>query len=95
MDTDSPQHVLLLQKLAALEEALLASDPSMPQHLGEIHRLLISHEELVHLLKDEEIGKIMSAQQKHTDTVLLGSIKESSGKAAANKKAAKISIEDL
>ena len=91
----SPQHELLLQKLSLLEEALTTSDPRMKDHLKESHRLLISHEELVHLLSNEEIGRLMAAQQKHTDTVLVGSMTTKSGKTSAAKKATGLSMGDL
>ena len=91
----SPQHELLLQKLSLLEEALLSGDARMKDHLKESHRLLISHDELAHLLTIEEISKLMAAQQKHTDTILVGSTTGKSGKTTAAKKATGLGMGDL
>lgn len=93
--TPNPAHELLLQKLAAVEEALASGDPRMKDHLKESHRLLIQHEELVHLLSNDEIAKLMAAQQKHVNTVLVGSMTGKSGKTSASKKATGLSMGDL
>ena len=53
--------------LSLLEEALLSGDPRMKDHLKESHRLLISHDELAHLLTIEEISKLMAASQEGTE----------------------------
>jgi hypothetical protein len=91
----TPQQSAILQRLGVLEAALLAQDPEMPKHLGEIHRLLITHEELTHLLKDEQIAVIMEAQQLQTNTTLVASVTGTAGKKAAAKKAAGITLGDL
>lgn len=91
----NPQHQEALQRLAMLQQALLAKDPSMPMHLKEIHRQLITYEELVHLLKPEDIGIIMAAQQQHTNTTLAAAGTTKSGKAAAVKASARLTISDL
>lgn len=56
----------LTMALAHLEQALLAKDPMMPQHLRASHQLLISYPETVHLLDDDEIARLISAAQVHT-----------------------------
>lgn len=91
----NPQHQEALARLAQLQAALLAKDPSMPMHLKEIHKQLIQYEELVHLLTPEDIGIIMAAQQQHTNTVLVAAGTTKSGKAAAVKATAKLTISDL
>lgn len=93
--TQTPQQSAILQRLGLLEEALLAQDPEMPRHLGEIHRLLITHEELTHLLSDEQIAIVMSAQQIQTNTTLVASVTGTAGKKAAAKKAAGLTLGDL
>ena len=85
----------LQQKLSLLEESLLSQDPRIKEHLGEIHKLMIGYEELVHLLTDEEIGKIMLAQQGVTNTTLVAATTGSKGKATASKKAGKLTMGDL
>lgn len=94
-DMSNPVHAECLQRLANLEAALLAKDPSMKQHLLEMHKQLIGYEELVHLLSDEQIGIIMSAQQIHTNTILTGSTSTASGKKKAAAAGAKLTIADL
>lgn len=91
----TPQYIDIMQRLAYLEDALLQQDPRMRDHLKEIHRNLIQHEELVHLLKEEEIAKIMQAQQVITNTTLIAEVSSKKGRAAANKKAANLSLGDL
>jgi hypothetical protein len=85
-NNSTPQHAMVQQRLQELEGMLLSRDPAMKGHLLEIHRTLIQYEELVHLLRDEEIGVLMAAQQIHTNTVLVADAVKASK--AANKKAA-------
>jgi hypothetical protein len=92
--TSTPQYDQCLQRLSLLEEALMTKDPEMKKHLAEIHKLLISFEELSHLLTNDEIAKIMAAQQIVTDTVLIGST-SGSKKASATKKSTGLSLGDL
>jgi hypothetical protein len=74
--------------------APVSRDPAMKGHLLEIHRTLIQYEELVHLLRDEEIGVLMAAQQIHTNTVLVADAVKAS-KAANKKAASKITLDML
>jgi hypothetical protein len=74
-----------------LETALLAGDPAMKTHLREIHKATIVHEELVHLLSEEDIAIMMTAQQQLTNTVLAVEMK----KKAASKKTASLGMADL
>lgn len=90
-----PDHKELLERLTKLEDALLAKDPMMKVHLGSIHAHLIQYEELVHLLKDEEISVMMQAQQIHTNVILVSAATTKSGKAKAVAASAKIQISDL
>lgn len=91
----SPEHAAALERLQLLEDALIAKDPMMKVHLGEIHKNLIQYEELVHLLTDDQIGIMMAAQQNHTNTVLIGSATSNKGKAKAVAAGAKLQISDL
>lgn len=94
LDTSNPVHQNFLQRLADLEAALLARDPLMKTHLGEIHKHMIQYEEIANLLRPEEIAKIMAAQQQHTGIVLRAEAVGRS-KASTNKKAAKLGVDDL
>jgi hypothetical protein len=91
----TPQHDQIMQRLAYLQEAMVAQDPQIKGHLKEIHRLMITHEELVHLLSDDDIAKIMGAQQVVTNTTLVAALSGTKGKATASKKAAGLSMGDL
>jgi hypothetical protein len=95
LNPSEPVHFELLTRLGQLEEALLARDPLMKTHLGAIHKQLITHEELVHLLSPVEIGKIVAAQQAHTNTSLAQEVTTTSGKAKAAKRAAQLGLGDL
>ena len=81
----------LEMSLASLEQALLAKDPLMSQHLRNTHSLLISYPETVHLLEDKEIELIIDAAEVHTKTEIVKAVaaKKSSGGRA------KVSVDSL
>lgn len=87
LDLSNPVHQSFLQRLSDLEAALLAKDPLMKTHLGQIHRTMIEHEEITNLLTIGEISKIMAAQQVHTNTILVKDAVKSSKAKAVNKTA--------
>ena len=91
LQTTLPPDVVskLTMSLASLEQALLAKDPMMPQHLRASHQLLISYPETVHLLDDDEIARLISAAQIHTQIEI---VKAGTSRAASKKK---ISADDL
>ena len=91
----SPQHQQIQQRLAYLETALFAQDPAIKGHLAEIHRLMITHEELVHLLSIEELQKLMGAQQVVTNQSLVAAVSSKGGKTTTLKKATGLSMGDL
>jgi hypothetical protein len=93
--TNSPQQEQLLHRLASLEAALTAQDPEMKNHLREIHKLMIGHEELVHFLSDEQIAVIMNSQQVVTSTTLAVVAAPKKSKAAASTRSAGLGMEDL
>lgn len=69
-------------RLKHMEDKMLQQDPLLPVHLGAIHSTLIQYEELVHLLSDDEIRVLVSAQKKHMGVQL---IKEAVSKKAGPK----------
>jgi len=95
LSADDPQQFELLTRLDQLEEALLARDPMMKQHLGAIHKQLTTYEELVHLLTIEQIAQIVGAQQQHTNTTLLQEVTSKAGKAKAANRTAGLKLSDL
>lgn len=58
-------------RLDHIEKHLLQQDPLLPVHLGAIHTTLIQHEELVHLLDDSDIKKLIAGQSKHAGVQLV------------------------
>lgn len=91
MTTPSPHADTLATRLAALDAALLERDPLMANHLRNIHALLITYPETVHLLKDAEIAMLINAAELHTNTSI---IKAVAAKPASSRKA-KVSAADL
>lgn len=89
-----PQDILskLEMNLASLESSLLTKDPMMPQHLRNIHSLLISYPETVHLLEDDEIAKIIDAAQVHTKTEIVKATAKGTSASGSRKK---INLDDL
>ena len=82
----------LEESLASLEQALLAKDPLMPNHLRNTHAILISYPETVHLLDDAEIARIIDAAEIHTKTEIVKAV--ASGKSAGGTRK-KVDVSDL
>jgi hypothetical protein len=79
-------------RIAQIREKLLQQDPLLPTHLAAIHQSLIQYEELVHLLKDEDIKDLIAGQKKHVGVELTTEIIK--GKTRAPKMA-KVSADDF
>ncbi len=79
--------------LASLEQALIAKDPLMPQHLRQSHSLLIQYPETVNLLSDEEVASLIDAAEIHTKTEIVKAA--ASGKGGSSARAKKVSASDL
>lgn len=94
-DTQNIPHDILSKlemNLASLEKSLLEKDAMMPQHLRNVHSLLISYPETVHLLEDAEIARIIEGAQAHTKTEI---VKAAAKGGAASGSRKKIALEDL
>lgn len=70
----------LHKRIETLKESLLANDPQMPTLLAQIHQNLIKYPDLVHLLKEEEIGLIVKGLERHTQITILAEVKTSAKK---------------
>lgn len=81
-------------RIQQLGEKLLQQDPMLPVHLGAIHSALIQYEELVHLLSDDDIQKLIAGQVKHTGVSV---VKEITGKSKTtiSSRIPKTSVDDL
>jgi hypothetical protein len=62
------QSFVIKEKLAALEEALLAATPDMPELLKQIHRHLKADPDVVTLLTEQECSIIVMGLKKQTAT---------------------------
>lgn len=85
----SPQAFEIKEKVASLQNAILASHPTLPVLLRTIHQQLRADPELVTILDEEEIGIIVNGLKKQTNTEIATSIsKKSSASNAGSIKAA-------
>lgn len=82
----------LTMELASLEKSLLEKDPMMKIHLQKSHKMIQDYPETQNLLEDHEIALIIDALELHTRTEI---VKVSSKPAAAGRRAAKVSVDDL
>lgn len=80
----------LMLRMATFEQALLAKDPMMPQHLKMSHQVLIQYPETVHLLDNADIAKLLEAAQVLARTQVVQ--EAAKGKGASKKK---MTAEDL
>lgn len=71
-------------KIQQLQQMLLTSHPQMPVLLREIHTQLLKDEELVYLLKEEEISVIVNGLEKQSQVKIVAEL--ASGKAGTAKK---------
>lgn len=58
------------EQIMQLKEALVSSNPGMPTMLRTIHTALRQDKDIVTLLSPEEVGTIVSALMKQTNTVI-------------------------
>lgn len=73
------------EKLAQLEEALLANTPNMPVLLRDIHKTLKNDQDIVTLLTEEECSILVRGLKKQTSTAIATSaVKKSPKKAMKN-----------
>lgn len=81
-------------RIQQIAENMLQADPMLPVHLSAIHGALIQYEELVHLLDDADIAKLVAGQIKHVGVSLHNETTKSS-RAAVSKRIPKTSVDDL
>ena len=54
----------VLERLGKVEGMLTSFDPMLQVHMKHIHQTLLTYEELVHVLKDEQIRTLMQGMQQ-------------------------------
>ena len=70
MDTNIGSEQELVDKIAAVEAALVSVSPALQLHMTKLHAHLKKQPELVHLLTDEQICSIVTAYTKLTNSAL-------------------------
>ena len=68
--TSLPRAELFTAHIKELQAALESNLPGYERLLMEIHKALSQDDEVVHLLKEEDIGTIVAALKKKTNVVL-------------------------
>lgn len=96
-DLESSQQPMEVQLLKArflqIQDQLLQKTPELPTILFDIHKNLLEHEEMVHLLDDEDIHALHSAFEIHKQQALLQKEIDKAAKGGKGKK--KLSSSDL
>lgn len=82
------------ERITLLQESLEKQLPEYKNLLRTIHSILQKDEELVHILKEEQIGVVLAALQKHKG-VVIAAVTEKAGKREASKKLAATTVEDI
>lgn len=90
-DEQSPIEIQQLKsRMYQVQQSLLSDTPGLPEALAEIHKNLLQHEELVHLLDDDDIARIHQGFEKFKQfTLVQKEVK------ANNKPKKKLSNDDL
>lgn len=75
----------LLSKIGELKSSLELATPGYESLLFEIHQRLAKDEELVHLLKEEDIGIILAGLSKKKNVVIAAPAKSKSTTSSGKK----------
>lgn len=78
----------LVSRMQQIEAELIVGTPSLPDALVHIHKMLLEHEELVHLLNDDDIMKLHKAHEQHKQFHLVNK------EVKTNSKSKKVKIDD-
>jgi hypothetical protein len=62
---------VLFSKLLTLQEELEKALPNYKESLREIHNLLRSDPDMVHILSEEQVGLVVAGLSKHKGVVLV------------------------
>jgi len=87
----------LQEKISRMQSLMIADNPGFETLLREIHITLHKNEDLVHMISEEEIGKIVSGLAKKERVVIAEAMSKSkSGKTSKGDVALKnLSLDDL
>jgi hypothetical protein len=81
----------LVAKFTAVKDHLEANTPGLAHAMYEIHKHLLEHEELVHILGDDDINALHRAHEKHKQFSLI----QKETKAVTSTRKKKLSDSDL
>lgn len=76
----------LFAQIAEVKASLLGTNPNLGKALSEIHKMLLSHEELTHMVGDEDWKAIHSAMEKYKQVQVVTNATKNSGKKISDKK---------
>lgn len=85
-DQQSFEVLRLQENMGKVEAALLEKTPDLPIVLAEIHKDMLKHEELVHIMDDEDIAILHRAFETHKHVVLLQKETDKQAKGRGRKK---------
>ena len=80
-----------VEKFMAVKENLEKQTPGLAHAMYEIHKHLLEHEELVHIMGDEDIATLHQAHERHKQFALV----EKEVKAVKSTKKKRLSDSDL
>jgi hypothetical protein len=85
----------ILQKIMQMQEEMVANNPHFEYLLKEIHLRLHKQPDLVHLLKEEDIGRIVAALAKKEKVVIGAALNESKSKLSDGRKLSQMTLDDI
>lgn len=82
----------LIARMQQVEQQLIEQTPQLPDALVHIHKMLLEHEELVHLLDDDDIMKLHRAHEMHKQFHL---VQKEVKKVGKNKKLSQSELDNI
>ena len=67
-------------RMVQIQDQLLEKTPQLPDALVAIHKMLLEHEELVHILDDDDIMNLDKAHEVHKQFAVVNKEVEKAGK---------------
>lgn len=71
VDQQPIEVIKLMSTMQEIEQELLIKTPNLPRALIDLHKNLMEHEELVHLMSDEDIAAVHQAHEIHKQITLV------------------------
>ena len=90
----TPQQFSVVEKIEELKQMLLTNDPAMERLLKQIHTAVHKDPELVHFLKPEQIGAIVSGCMYVTKVVIVTTATKKAT-TASGKKLSQLTLDDI